>query len=99
MKRFRIARRAQVDLDEIWLRIARESNTEIADRFLDHIKVKFPMLAEMREAGRTCDDLEPELRCFPARAYLIYYRKAPGGGIRISRVIHGMRDQKTAWEN
>jgi plasmid stabilization system protein ParE len=46
----------------------------------------------MPDAGRPSELLEPGLRVFPVEGYLIYYTKARGG-IRISRVIHGMRDQ------
>jgi plasmid stabilization system protein ParE len=42
---------------------------------------------------------EPGLRVFPVGNYLIYYRKAPRGGILIARVIHGMRDQESAWQD
>ena len=98
MKRYRLSRRAKADLDRIWLRVAREASIEIADRFIDAITERFPTLAGMPEAGKAQDELEPGLRSFPMRDYVIYYRKAHRGRILISRVIHGRRDQKKALE-
>jgi toxin ParE1/3/4 len=96
MRRYRLSRPAKADLDRIWLRIARDADIEKANRFIDSISARFPMLAGMPEAGKASDEIEPGLRRFPAGNYLIYYRSAPRGGILISRVIHGMRDQQKA---
>jgi len=41
------------------------------------------------------DWMEPGLRGFPAGKYIVYYRQERGRVV-VSRVIHGMRDQKTA---
>jgi len=38
------------------------------------------------------------LRGFPVNAYIVYYRVI-GSQTVISRVIHGMRDQRTAYRN
>ena len=99
MKSYRLSRRAKLDIDRIWLYIAAQSSPEIADRFLDHLREKFPTLAGMPDIGRLSDAIELGLKCFPFRDYLIYYRRAPRGGILIVRVIHGMRNQQKAWEN
>ena len=96
MKQCRVSRRARNDLDQIWLHIAREVNIETADRFVDDLTNRFPLLAGMPEAGRSREDLEPGLRSFPVEDFLIYYRRARRG-ILISRVIHGRRDQRSAW--
>jgi toxin ParE1/3/4 len=96
MRRYRLSRPAKADLDRIWLGIARDANIKKADRFIDRITARFPMLAGMPEAGRSSDEIEPGLRRFPAENYLIYYRRARRGGILISRIIHGMRDQREA---
>src|SRR5215813_10508017 len=93
MRRYRLSRLAKADLDRIWLRIVRGANIEKADRFIDSITARFPMLSD---AGRASDDIEPGLRTFPAGNYLIYYRRSPRAGILISRVIHGIRDQRKA---
>ena len=83
MRRYRLSRPAKADLDRIWLRIARDADIEAADRFIDSITARFPMLASMPEAGRASDEIEPGPRRFSAGNYLIYYRRAPRGGILI----------------
>ncbi len=98
MRRYRLSLLAKADLDRIWLHIAREASIETADRLIEAITGKFPILAGMPEAGKVQDWIEPGLRSFPVRKHLIYYRKTKRGGILISRVIHGMRDQEKAWE-
>jgi toxin ParE1/3/4 len=97
MKRIRVSHRAERDLDAIWLCVAAESHsTDIADRLIASIEQRFALLAGAPESGRTCDEIEEGLRCLPAANYLIYYG-VDRSRIRISRVIHGMRDQKSAF--
>jgi toxin ParE1/3/4 len=98
MRRYRLARPAKADLDQIWLHVARNASIETADRFIDTITGRFPFLAGSSEAGPARDEIEPGLRVFPVENYLIYYRKTARGGIQISRIIHGMRDQEKAWD-
>ena len=99
MKRYRLARPAKADLVGIWLRIAEEATIETADRFVDALTERFPLLAAMPLMGHARDEIEPGLRSFPIGDYLIYYRRKARGGILISRVIHGCRDQGQAWRS
>ena len=62
MRRYRLSRPTKADLYRIWLRIARDADIEKADRFIDSITARFPMLAGMPEAGRASDEIEPGLR-------------------------------------
>ena len=96
MSRYRLSLRAKADLDEIWSYVATKSSIDVADRLIDTIAERFPVIAKMPEAGRLSEVGEFESRVFPAEQYLIYYQKSVGG-VLISRVIHGMRDQRTAW--
>jgi toxin ParE1/3/4 len=96
MSSYRLARPAKADLDEIWLSIAQDAGIDTADRFIDTITDRFLMLASMPEVGRRAEHIEQGVRVFPVEAYLIYYRISPGW-ISIARVIHGMRDQQSAW--
>jgi toxin ParE1/3/4 len=99
MKRYRLAGPAKADLDEIWLYIAQEGGVAAADRVIATINARFLILGGIPDAGRACDEIGPNIRAFPVGKYLIYYRPAHRGGILISRVIHGMRDQQEAWRS
>lgn len=97
MKRIRVSAPAERDLDEIWHQIARSSgNIEIADNLIEAITEAFRLFARAPAAGTRRDQIDPGLRGFPVGNYIIYYRDS-GPHITISRVLHGMRDQKAAY--
>ena len=96
-KRVRVSRAAKNDLDEIWFYIAGH-NIDAADRFVDLLADKFPLLASSPAMGRAREELEPGLRSFPVKRYLILYRPRKGG-IEIVRVIHGARDLSALFDN
>ena len=97
MKRIRVSSLAELDLDEIWYEIAKRSgSSEIATGVVDSITEVFPLFANNPEAGRRRDEIELGTRSFPVDNYIIYYRQS-GQHLVISRVIHGMRDQKAAY--
>ena len=97
MKRIRVASLAEQDLDNIWYRIATQSGSiEIANGVVESITETFSLFAGNPEAGTRRDDIESGVRGFPVGKYLIYYRDTEGYVV-ISRVIHGMRDQGTAY--
>ena len=75
----------ETDLDRIWFR---EASIETADRFVDTITARFPVLANMPGAGQARGDIEPGLYSFPVEDYIVYYRKGPRGRVLISRIIH-----------
>ena len=94
MRRYRVSHRARKDLDDIWLYIARDS-IESANRFVDLLTDKFPLLADSPRIGRQREDLMPDLRSFPVKNYLIFYRPLGKTGVSIVRVVHGARDLKS----
>ncbi len=97
MNRVRVSSLAEQDLDDIWHEIAKRSGSlEIANGVVDSITDIFPLFGSTPEAGRRRDDIELGVRTFPVEKYIIYYRNS-GQYLVISRVIHGMRDQKAAY--
>ena len=93
MKRYRILKDAERDLDTIFFYWAERVSMEAADRLVDAIAERFWLLGEHPEAGRSCPDIAPGLRCFPAGRYLIYNRKLRRG-VAILHIFHGARDHK-----
>jgi toxin ParE1/3/4 len=89
----RVSRKAEADLDDIWVYVATESGSlEIANRLVDSITDRFLLLATHPYAGRERnDDLGPGRRSFPVGEYVIIYR-IEGGDVMILRVAHGRRD-------
>ena len=98
MKRYRVSKAAEKDLDEIFAYWAERASIETADRLIDAIVERFWLLGEYPQSGRPCDDIERGARCFPAGRYLIYYRRARRG-VEIVHVFGGERDQRKAWRD
>jgi toxin ParE1/3/4 len=87
---YRIARRAQDDLDDIWCDIG-NFDLNAADRWLGAVEQRFKLLASRRYTGQARPELAPALRFLPVGNYLIFYRPIENG-VEIARVIHGARD-------
>jgi toxin ParE1/3/4 len=90
---FRLAKRAEADLEDIAYYIAKESGSLVtARRVIESITDRIHMLGANPYAGRARDeDLGPGRRSFPADRYIIVYRVA-GQDVLILRVAHSRRD-------
>jgi toxin ParE1/3/4 len=86
---------ACIDLLEIWKYIARDSIRQ-ADLMYARFEETFAALARRPGIGVVCDHIGAGVRRFPLGHYLIYFRKE-GGSVVISRVLHGMRQQKKVY--
>ena len=88
-----ISPQAEMDLDQIWLHIARESQSiERAEHFLDRFATFFSRLARNPYLGRQREDLRPGYRSFPLGDYIILYRLTEAEEVKVLRVVHGSRD-------
>ncbi len=76
---------------------ARDSNIDVALRFLNAVETAFERLIQHSQAGspvRAFDTRLAELRFWPVpgfESYLVFYQLVPGA-IEIVRVLHGARD-------
>ena len=91
MARYRIARRAGIDLDDIWLYIAERDSPVAADRVLTRFYEAFVSLSLSPRIGVRRSLFGPNLRMFPVFEYLIFYRPMDDG-IEIVRILHGRRN-------
>jgi toxin ParE1/3/4 len=97
VKGIRVSHPAERDLDDIWRYTATKSGSmEIADRLVDSIAGAFQLFAQAPEAGTRRDEIAPGLRGFPVGSYIVYYTETERHVV-ISRILHGMRDQKSAY--
>lgn len=95
MKRFRLSKLAEADLDEMWLYVAADGGADVANHLIDDIVDRIVLLASHPKGGRLRDELSPGLRSFPVKNHIIYYRPDQGR-IVVVRVLHGSRDQPSA---
>ena len=99
MRGIRVSHFAERDLDDIWLYVAKNSGSlEIADTLINSITETFPLLAQAPEAGTRRDEISLGARGFPVGNYIVYYCEVEHDVV-ISRVMHGMRDQKYAYRD
>ena len=92
---YRLSRLAERDLDEIWSYVAEDASLETADRLIDAIIERFELLSEQPRMGRLRPEFGSGVRSFTVENHVIYYRH--DGEILIARILHGRRDQATAW--
>jgi toxin ParE1/3/4 len=90
---YRISAQARLDLEGIWLYLAKESE-DIADQAIDNIFERFPKLAQFPEMGRDRSEIYAGLRSFPVQRHIIFYNLIEGG-IEVVRILHGARDIDT----
>jgi toxin ParE1/3/4 len=89
----RIAPRAEADLDDIWLYVAKESGSiEIANRLIDTITDRSLALGRFPRIGRSREeDFGPGYRSLAVAEYIIVY-SIEGDDVLILRIVHGRRD-------
>ena len=88
-KRYRLTRRAEQDVLDIWLYIAAD-NITAADKLVDRFTEIYERLADNPGIGSSQEQYRPGLRCFPVGNYIVFYRTIDGG-IEVYRVLHGAR--------
>lgn len=96
MSQLKISDQAKIDLLEIWLYIAEDSQ-KAADRVINEITKKFDTLVALPRSGRSREDLGAGLRSTVVGKYVIYYRLIEEG-IEIFRVLHGARNIDAIFE-
>jgi toxin ParE1/3/4 len=82
-------RRANADLDEIWLHVALD-NPVAADRLVDRIVSRCRDLAEHPRLGQARPEIAPGARILIVDDCLVLYR-VESGDVEIVRVVHGAR--------
>lgn len=96
MKRYRLSRIAESDLDRAWLQVAENAGPDAADHLMDEIEQCFRLLTRYPKAGRLRTEIGTGVRSFPIQNYVIYYSEQPRQ-IRIARILHGSRDQLSSF--
>ncbi|MCL1490107.1 MAG: type II toxin-antitoxin system RelE/ParE family toxin [Pseudanabaena sp. Salubria-1] len=74
----------------MWVYLAQNDSLS-ADLFLAKVLDKFPMLAQFPEMGRSRKELAEELRSFPVKPYIIFYKRIETY-IEIVLILHQSRD-------
>jgi toxin ParE1/3/4 len=88
----RVAQRAEVDLDDIWLYAAKESSSiEVANRLIDTLTDRFLTLARFPYMGRSREeDFGRGYRSLSVGEYVIVYG-VENEDVLVLRVVQGRR--------
>ncbi|NJR16916.1 MAG: type II toxin-antitoxin system RelE/ParE family toxin [Calothrix sp. CSU_2_0] len=94
----RVIRRpeAKTDLKEIWKYIATQDK-ERADNFLRVLNETLQKIAHHPFMGKERPEIMEEIRSFPFKNYVIFYRPLDDG-IELVRILHGARDVEALFE-
>jgi toxin ParE1/3/4 len=95
----RLAPRAEADLDDLWLYVAKESaSMDVATRLIDSITDRFQFLASFPYVGRArVEDFGAGSRSFAIGEYIIVYC-VEGADVFILRVVHGRRGLESLFD-
>ena len=93
MRRLRLLPSAQDDLTSIfWYLVDASGNRMVADRFVRSLRDKCAHLAALSATlGRARPELRPDLRSFPFRGYIIFFRYV-GDVFEVVNILEGHRD-------
>jgi toxin ParE1/3/4 len=97
MNRYKLSQQAEQDLEDIWVYLA-EQDAIRADQQVAQILNRLPMLAQYPDMGKARNDLAPNLRRFPSKPYIVFYRKIPDG-VEIMRIVHQSRNIEDLFQN
>lgn len=89
----RLLPEAEADLDDVWLYVAKVSNSiEIANRFVNRITDQLGLIGRQPQIGRSrTEDLGIGMRSFPLGEYIILYR-LEDEAVLVRRVLRGSRN-------
>lgn len=87
----KISRRAQADIDAIYLESFRRFGEQQADRYVSDLLKVFDLLADQPAIAREREELTPVVRVYPFKAHVILYR-SDGAELKIVRLRHGRED-------
>ena len=88
---YRLSRRAEDDLIQIYVTEARDFGVPQAEAYFAGLEQAFAFLAEYPLSARERPEITPPVRIHPYRSHVIVY-VIDGANIRVLRVRHGHED-------
>lgn len=94
MKGYRLSEKARADLQSIADYIATD-NPAASARVVEGVEAAARLLVDVPFAGRSRDELQPDLRGFAVRPYTLFYQVRTDF-VYVVRVLHQARDIEKA---
>ena len=91
--KFRLSRKAEEDLEEIWLYTLETWSKEQADRYLSLIFDEIEFLSMNPKTGQDFDNIRKNYRYSKVKSHLIFYKhKKSDDIIEVIRILHEIMD-------
>lgn len=91
---YRVAPRAERDLEDIWRYTANQWSADQAETYVMGLLEAMDALAQEPTLGRSAEDIRPGYRRQNAGSHVIFYKMA-SYGITVVRVLHQQMDFAT----
>lgn len=86
--------RAVRDIEQIWDYSAERWGVAQAERYVRAIRDICAMVASGELSGTDASDVLPGYRRIRSGRHVVFFRRLPGGGIEIARVLHERMDAR-----
>jgi toxin ParE1/3/4 len=90
--KFIISRKANEDIEKIWLYTYENWSLEQADRYYNLILDEIEFITENFESGKLVDYIKKGYRATLVKLHIIFYKKSRRNIVEIIRVLHQKRD-------
>jgi toxin ParE1/3/4 len=91
MAEYRLAPKAEDDLDAIWRYSFEQWGVEQADVYVDVLTAAFAQLAEAPMIAPACEQIRKGYRKWPVERHVVYFRRTTYG-IAVIRILHDRMD-------
>ena len=90
--KFLISKKANEDIEKIWLYTYENWSQEQADRYYNLILDEIEYIAENFESGKSVDYIKKGYRATVVKSHIIFYKKLKHNIVEIIRVLHQKMD-------
>jgi len=90
--KYRISKKADQDLDDIWYHTYNKWSITQADRYYDLIMDEIDFLSENIYSGKSRDYIKEGYKSTTIKSHIIFYKIAEDGILEVIRILHQKMD-------
>lgn len=92
MAKFRISKRARIDIDKIWEYTYHKWSMSQADKYFKELQKQFIKISKDPKIGKNYDHVKKNYQGCIYKSHIIFYKVDRLGEIEIVRILHGRMD-------
>jgi toxin ParE1/3/4 len=97
--KYEISKKANEDIDSIWLHTLENWSQEQADRYYNLILNEIEYLTENFESGKSMGHVRKGYYAVKVKSHIVFYRKTNKNIVEIIRVLHQKMDIENRLKN